>query len=206
MLSVWLFWSRFLSLARSKLRLCSANHRSGYQSDLPCDWPKTDPGPRETHGVVKTLILRWNHFRRKKYVLITTCVSPQVERYSINELYRETDPQSLGANRLVYCFDETRVCFAIHIVGVHYGGANARHIEAMEIENRLVPIDWDHRTFLIGLFSPKRKRRRFDEIFIIRCHVSSMDAPEVVKWTAGASVGETWHENWHETWCNATPL
>ena len=28
----------FLSLARSKLRLCSANHRAGYFSNLPCDW------------------------------------------------------------------------------------------------------------------------------------------------------------------------
>ena len=31
-------WARFLSLARSKLRLCSANHRAGYFSNLACDW------------------------------------------------------------------------------------------------------------------------------------------------------------------------
>ena len=31
-----------LSLARSNLRLCSANHRPGYWSNLPCDWPSTD--------------------------------------------------------------------------------------------------------------------------------------------------------------------
>ena len=31
----------FLSLAWSKLRLCSANHRPGYWSNLPCDWPST---------------------------------------------------------------------------------------------------------------------------------------------------------------------
>ena len=37
-----LTWARFLSLARSKLRLCSANHRPGYWSNLPCDWPSTD--------------------------------------------------------------------------------------------------------------------------------------------------------------------
>ena len=36
-----LSWVRFLSLARSKLRLCSANHRPGYWSNLPCDWPNT---------------------------------------------------------------------------------------------------------------------------------------------------------------------
>ena len=34
-------WARFLTLARSKLRLCSANHRPGYWSNLPCDWPST---------------------------------------------------------------------------------------------------------------------------------------------------------------------
>ena len=31
----------FLSLAHSKPRLCSANHRPGYWSNLPCDWPST---------------------------------------------------------------------------------------------------------------------------------------------------------------------
>ena len=30
-------WACFLSLARSKLRLCSANHRAGYFSNLACD-------------------------------------------------------------------------------------------------------------------------------------------------------------------------
>ena len=30
--------ARFLSLAGSKLRLCSANHRVGYFSNLACDW------------------------------------------------------------------------------------------------------------------------------------------------------------------------
>ena len=34
---VW-YWARFLSLARSKLRLCSANHWAGYFSNLPSDW------------------------------------------------------------------------------------------------------------------------------------------------------------------------
>ena len=31
-------WVRFPSLARSKLRLCLANHRAGYFSNLTCDW------------------------------------------------------------------------------------------------------------------------------------------------------------------------
>ena len=33
-------WACFLSLARSKLRLHSANHRPGYWSNLSCDWPR----------------------------------------------------------------------------------------------------------------------------------------------------------------------
>ena len=39
------FWGSFCHVgdtwARSKLRLCSANHRPGYWSNLPCDWPST---------------------------------------------------------------------------------------------------------------------------------------------------------------------
>ena len=33
--------ARFLPLALSKLRLCSANPRPGYLSNLSCDWPST---------------------------------------------------------------------------------------------------------------------------------------------------------------------
>ena len=63
--------ARFLSLTRSKLRLCSANHRAGYVSNLACDWlsivwanseQETENGPR-THRV-NTLRSRQNgqHF------------------------------------------------------------------------------------------------------------------------------------------------
>ena len=34
-------WACFLSLAPNKLRLCSANHRPCYWSNLPCDWTST---------------------------------------------------------------------------------------------------------------------------------------------------------------------
>ena len=34
-------WARFLSVSPSKLRLCSANHRPDYWSNLPCDQPNT---------------------------------------------------------------------------------------------------------------------------------------------------------------------
>ena len=34
-------WACFLSLARSKLRLCSVNHRAGYVSNIAYDWLST---------------------------------------------------------------------------------------------------------------------------------------------------------------------
>ena len=52
--------ARFLSLAWSKLRLCSANHRAGYFSNLACDWlsivwaypeQETENGPRFSHNI-----------------------------------------------------------------------------------------------------------------------------------------------------------
>ena len=54
--SVWWWpWTCFLSFARStKLRLCSANHRPGYWSNLPCDWPysqqETENRPKRTRN------------------------------------------------------------------------------------------------------------------------------------------------------------
>ena len=54
-------WACFLSLARSKLRLSSANHRAGYFSNLACDWlsivwayseQETENGPWSPIGMV----------------------------------------------------------------------------------------------------------------------------------------------------------
>ena len=69
--------ARFLSLARSKLRLCSANHRAGYFSNLACDWlsivwayseQETENGPRSSVTMAlntqyrRALVsLRWRH-------------------------------------------------------------------------------------------------------------------------------------------------
>ena len=53
-----IIWACFLSRARSKLRLCLANHRAGYFSNLACDWlnimwaysvQDTENGPRSPH-------------------------------------------------------------------------------------------------------------------------------------------------------------
>ena len=54
-------WVRFLFLAHSKLRQCSANPWPGYWNNLPCDWPstawayseqETENGPRFHYFVI----------------------------------------------------------------------------------------------------------------------------------------------------------
>ena len=49
----------FLSLALGKLRLCSANYRAGYWSNLPCDWPSTAwaYSEQETENGCSTFVL-----------------------------------------------------------------------------------------------------------------------------------------------------
>ena len=57
---------RFLSLPRSKLRLCSANHRAGYFSNLVSDWlgiiwAYSEPSKRQKTGSSLVYVL-WRHF------------------------------------------------------------------------------------------------------------------------------------------------
>ena len=68
----WETWARFLSLAQSNLRLCSANHRAGYFCNLACDWlsivwasseQETENGPRSaksTHTSSQILDMKRN--------------------------------------------------------------------------------------------------------------------------------------------------
>ena len=53
-------WADFLSLAQSKLRLCSANHRPGYWSNLPCDWPSIAWAYSEQETENRPWSLYWN--------------------------------------------------------------------------------------------------------------------------------------------------
>ena len=55
--------ARFLSLVRSKLRLCSANHRPGYWSNLPCDWPSTAWAYSQARDRKQALILLLPHYQ-----------------------------------------------------------------------------------------------------------------------------------------------
>ena len=49
--------ARYLSLPRSKLRLCLANHRAGYFSNLACDWLSIDwaYSEQETENGLRTV-------------------------------------------------------------------------------------------------------------------------------------------------------
>ena len=66
--------ARFLFLARSKLRLCPVNHRTGYWSNLPCDWPstawahakqETENGPRPWLSLPSRFLLGHNCVYRR---------------------------------------------------------------------------------------------------------------------------------------------
>ena len=58
--------AHFLSLVRSKLKRCSASHRPGYWSNLPCDWPSTawvSPSKRQKTGPgERTLLLEEGYY------------------------------------------------------------------------------------------------------------------------------------------------
>ena len=77
-MSCFLIRARFLPLALSKLRLCSANHRPGYFSNLACDWlsivwayseQDTENGPWAlcfpNYRVVKPQKIFWKYKRHK---------------------------------------------------------------------------------------------------------------------------------------------
>ena len=85
--------ARFLSLARSKLRLCSANHRAGYWSNLACDWlsivwayseQETENGPCFTGPTVHLLDDPHN-----RVVWGIMCIISGWCVYLCNELWRE---------------------------------------------------------------------------------------------------------------------
>ena len=77
-----MFWARFLSLAQSKLRLCSANNRAGYWSNLPCDWlstawayseQETENGPRSSLDVRSYLRTGWSDWHGTKGMCVNWC-------------------------------------------------------------------------------------------------------------------------------------
>ena len=76
-------WARFLSLARSKLRLCSAIHRAGYFSNLAWDWPSivwvyseqdTEIGPRCVCGLDQIYVIFPTMIPKLKFILSTWVV------------------------------------------------------------------------------------------------------------------------------------
>ena len=99
--------ARFLSLARSKLRLCSANHRSGYWSNLPCDWPSTAwayseqemengtwSGMRSTYTTM-VITSRWRHMNVMKSQITghpTVCLTAYADPHERYIKVRITGP------------------------------------------------------------------------------------------------------------------
>ena len=70
-------WVLFLSLGLSKLRLCSANHRPGYWSNQPCDWPSTAwaYSEQETENRPWSYINRKHPLMLRLFSKLSLCVS-----------------------------------------------------------------------------------------------------------------------------------
>ena len=81
--------THFLSLARSKLRLCSANHRTGYFSNLVCEWlsiisvyseQETENGPWSgpSTGFRSPNDLQWLYWKDRAPVVCSDHITGQV--------------------------------------------------------------------------------------------------------------------------------
>ena len=78
------FWARFLSLARSKLRLCSANHRPGARPSIFRSNSKFDENSK--HSSVKyTRPITTIFCTRHDSVTVVTCAKYRCDRSSIFE-------------------------------------------------------------------------------------------------------------------------
>ena len=84
--------ARFLSVAPSKLRLCSANHRPGYWSNPPCDWSSTawayseqeaENGPRSIKQHVA--VTAWTHLPKNKGSLCVKLTGWRIVRLWCNQ-------------------------------------------------------------------------------------------------------------------------
>ena len=98
-------WTRahFLSLAQSKLRLCSANHRAGYFSNLACDWlsivwgyseQETENGP----SLDLSIQLCGIHMRAISYAAFKTSICKMSFKITFLELLLHLP----GANELIH--------------------------------------------------------------------------------------------------------
>ena len=72
----FLSWGRFLSLAWSRLRLCSANHTPGYWSNLTCDWRSTAWAKGGSNDILLNQIPKLKCFSSRLAVVFTQSIKP----------------------------------------------------------------------------------------------------------------------------------
>ena len=110
-------WACFLSLTRSKLRLCSTNHRAGYFSNLACGWlsivwaysqQETENGPWSVLNLSKIkkkkLHFLWEYYLYLWFRMCIKYIQPQPIFLGANELYLNMTTKkvtALGHQRLI---------------------------------------------------------------------------------------------------------
>ena len=117
------FWTRagFLFLAWSKLRLCSANHRAGYFSNLACDWlsivwayskQETENGPWWCHSKLLTAHDRISRYRVDLQVFILTRILLYMCGYKrLSSLHHHSNTHHLLFQAEPYCTTQTTCAF-----------------------------------------------------------------------------------------------
>ena len=140
---IWNNKAHFLSLSESKLRLCSANHRAGYFSNLPCDWPSTAWAylKQETENGPRTLVqkkissykyrkldcypiveMRW-HFDRQSFLHSETSYTHKMTSlFWIQRQHFYMNPgvqidRDIRAHFLSLARSKLRLCLANHRAG-----------------------------------------------------------------------------------------
>ena len=107
-------WACFLSLTWSKLRLCSANHRAGYFSNLACDWvsivwayseQETENGP-------------WYHFVLSHNWLLTATIEQRSLVLIKHAIINHTRPSSCDTSLYLANYDSFAglLIFTTHIL------------------------------------------------------------------------------------------
>ena len=110
-------WACFLSLAQSKLRLCSANHRPGYWSNLPCDWLSTAWAYSEQETPFKSL---------SAYLSAT----PIIKHWSVNPTPNNSLAKTAVTSQRINLIT---VCIRWHVIPSHDGIGIHRLSENMDV-------------------------------------------------------------------------
>ena len=171
--------THFLSLAWSKLRLCLANHRRGYWSNLPCDWPntawayteqETENRPRSSSATIWHFQMRPSSSMNDS-VHLSVCLSVRLSAYlSVRHIFLTMLPSLYHHEifRSYYQWQKWCLCksSSSEVIGQgHWGHDPTYLIQSVKF-----------------LGHTAKKIVAFDPNLAFPDHNSSLNSPMVMKW------------------------